>query len=237
MSLPETPIPPSRLPLFDPRNVPIAGTDTHLPGVDAGQLLPAALRQRFARPPVWQPEVLAEKRFTDRRTAHAAVLVPIIEPATAGGPATVLLTERAATLSTHSGQVAFPGGRIDAGDASAAAAALREAHEEVGLAPGEVEVIGELPTYFTGTAFVVTPVVALVRRGAALQANPGEVADLFEVPLHFLMTPANHHRHVLDWQGEQREWFSMPYLDNGRERYIWGATAGMLRNLYRFLSA
>lgn len=237
MSLPETPVPSSRLPLFDPREVAIAGIDAHLPAVDMRRLVPGALRQRFAEPPVWQPEVLVEKRFTDRQPAHAAVLVPIMEPAAAGGLATVLLTERAANLSTHSSQVAFPGGRIDATDASAAAAALREAYEEVGLAPGDAEVIGQLPTYVTGTAFIVTPVVALVRRGALLQPNPGEVADLFEVPLQFLMTPANHRRHVFDWQGEQREWFSMPYTDNGRERYIWGATAGMLRNLYRFLSA
>jgi 8-oxo-dGTP pyrophosphatase MutT (NUDIX family) len=150
---------------------------------------------------------------------------------------TVLLTERTAHLSTHSGQVAFPGGRADPGDADAAATALREAQEEVGLAPASVEVLGSLPIYVTGTAFIVTPVVGLVRPGAALQPNPYEVADVFEVPLDFLLDPAHHRRHVFEWQGLRREWFSMPYEDGGKTHFIWGATAGMLRNFYRFMVA
>ncbi len=226
------PLPPS-LPVFDPRTVPVIGVDAHLPRVAASAQQPDALRQRFAAPPRWQPEIRREPRFTDRAPAHAAVLVPIVlheRP-------TVLLTERTAHLSTHSGQVAFPGGRTDPGDLDAAATALREAHEEVGLAPQAVEVLGPLSTYVTGTCFIVTPVVGLVRPGAALQPNPDEVADVFEVPLDYLLDPAHHQRHLLQWQGQQREWFAMPYQDGEHTRFIWGATAGMLRNLYRFLLA
>lgn len=197
-------------------------------------MTPGALRQRFCAPPVWEPEVRQEPRFTDRPLARAAVLIPIVMH---GDRPTVLLTERSLQLANHSGQVAFPGGRIDGGDASASAAALREAHEEVGLEAEFVEVIGELANYVTGTAFVVTPVVALVRPGFALTPNPHEVADAFEVPLAYLMDPAHHHRHMLEWQGVHREWFSIPFRDGGSERFIWGATAGMLRNFYRFLVA
>ncbi|MFM7331209.1 MAG: NUDIX hydrolase, partial [Brachymonas sp.] len=149
-----------------------------------------------------------------------------------------LLTQRTDTLSTHSGQIAFAGGKVDAGE-TANQAALREAQEEVGLLPEHVSVLGSLPRYVTGTAFHITPVVATVQPGFSLQANPAEVADVFEVPLVFLMNPAHHARHEFEFQGHRREWFSMPWLDTqtGQERFIWGATAGMLRNLYRFLSA
>jgi len=149
----------------------------------------------------------------------------------------LLLTERTVHLSTHSGQVAFPGGKRDATDVDATDTALREAQEEIGLERGLAEVIGELPTYLTGTMFVITPVVALVRPDYELALNAHEVADAFEVPLEFLMDPAHHRRHRIEFSGTSREWFSMPYLDGDRERFIWGATAGMLRNLYRFLAA
>ena len=117
--------------------------------------------------------------------------------------------------------------------------ALREAHEEVGLEADFVEVLGTLPTYTTGSGYVITPVVALVRTGFALQANPDEVADVFEVPLSFLMNPAHHRRHVMPMTDGERQWLSMPWRAEPHtpERYIWGATAGMLRNLYRFLAA
>lgn len=230
--LPLTPL--SKIPKFDPRHAPSLGTDAHLPAVPQARLDPQALRQRFRAPPVWEPEVRQEPRFTDRAPARAAVLVPIVTHAQ--GP-TLLLTERSLQLANHSGQIAFPGGRIDAGDADAADAALREADEEVGLDRRHVEIIGMLSNYITGTAFVVTPVVGLVRPGFSLTPNPGEVAEAFEVPLDFLMDPANHHRHLLDWQGARREWFSMPFRADGAERFIWGATAGMLRNFYRFLMA
>lgn len=223
----------SKLPNFDPRRIPVLGVDAHLPAVPLRVLSPAALRERFAAPPTWQPEVVLEKKFADREPAHASVLVPII----VRDQPTVLLTERTAHLSTHSGQIAFPGGRSDDGDADAAATALREAQEEVGLDSGFVQVLGSLPTYITGTSFIITPVVALVQPGFELRPNPYEVAEAFEVPLEFLMNPAHHRRHAFEWEGVRREWFSMPYQDRQKERFIWGATAGMLRNLYRFLVA
>lgn len=223
----------SKLPNFDPRRVPVHAIDAHLPPVAADRLRPQALQQRFANPPHWVPELLAEHKFADRLPAHASVLVPIVQHA----QPRVLLTERTAHLADHSGQVAFPGGKAEQDDADAAATALREAYEEVGLESRFIEVIGTLPIYTTGSAFLVTPVVALVQPGFVLQPNPGEVADVFEVPLDFLMNPAHHRRHAIDVGGVRREWLSMPFPDGDRERFIWGATAGMLRNLYRFLSA
>ncbi|MBE2264155.1 MAG: CoA pyrophosphatase [Burkholderiaceae bacterium] len=235
----QTPL--SRLPHFDPRLAPVMGVDAHLPRVPGRLLLPDALRSRFAVPPVWSPEVVQERLFSDRAPAHAAVLVPIVMRGEQQDEPTVLLTERTAHLSTHSGQVAFPGGKVDETDADVTAAALREAYEEVGLDAQHVQVLGTLPIYTTGTAFMVTPVVALVSPAHELRLNPFEVADAFEVPLAFLMDPANHHRHAFEWEGVRREWFSMPYRETfdgqPRERFIWGATAGMLRNFYRFLSA
>lgn len=226
-------LPLSKLPNFDPKKVPVLAVDAHLPPVPAAAMQPQALRERFAEPPVWEPELYHERRFMDRPVAHAAVLVPIV----ARERPTVLLTERTTHLSTHSGQVAFPGGKRDETDRDEAHTALREAHEEIGLAAELVEVLGVLPTYTTGTQFIITPVVALVDPGHQLTLNAHEVADAFEVPLEFLMNPANHRHHALEVAGVRREWFSMPYRDGAVERFVWGATAAMLRNFYRFLSA
>ena len=223
----------SKLPNFDPRTAAVAGIDTHLPPVRREALTPDALRSRFATSRSWQPEITGERPWTDRAIAQASVLVPIVSR----DRPTVILTERTTHLSTHSGQVAFPGGKRDDTDAHSVHTALREAHEEIGLEHAFVDVIGELPTYTTGSQFIITPVIALVRPEHALKLNAYEVADAFEVPLEFLMNPAHHHRHVLEWEGYRREWFSMPYMDGNTERFIWGATAAMLRNLYRFLSA
>ena len=219
--------------MLDPRSVPVLRVDSHLPAVAVTELRPNALRSRFALPPAWQPELRSEPKFMDRQPMQAAVLIPIVmrsEP-------TVLLTQRTEQMSTHSGQIAFPGGKCDEDDADATAAALREAFEEVGLESGFVDVLGQLPIYTTGSAFIVTPVVALVTPGFVLKPNAQEVSDVFEVPLQFVMNPANHRHHQVQWQGLQRQWLSMPYLDGATERFIWGATAGMLRNFYRFLIA
>lgn len=227
----------SSLPNFDPRKIAVVGVDHHLPPVESTRLTPQALRARFADPPHWEPEVRREPKFTNRHPAAAAVLIPIIcRPIPS-----VLLTQRTHHLPTHAGQIAFPGGKVDASDADAVAAALREAFEEVGLAARHVEVLGCLSEYVTGTAFHITPVVGLVAPEFELAPNPGEVESVFEVPLQFLMSPASHRRHAMEVNGERREWFSMPYVPptphEPTERFIWGATAGILRNLYRFLRA
>jgi 8-oxo-dGTP pyrophosphatase MutT (NUDIX family) len=221
------------LPLFDPRQVPVQGVDSHLPAVTRASLQPAALRQRFVVPPIWTPELLTEDRLTDRAPRHASVLIPII---TREQPM-ILLTQRTQHLANHAGQIAFPGGAADATDVDATATALREAQEEIGLDPARVQVLGIMPHYVTGSAFIITPVVALVQPGFTLTPDPYEVADIFEVPLEFLMNPAHHQRHAFELAGVRREWFSMPYQELATERYIWGATAGMLRNFYRLLSA
>ena len=235
------PAKPSSLPVFDPRSIPVLGIDSHLADVAADRLTPQALRDRFRHPPMWAPEHSVEKSFSDRQPALAAVLLPLVMR----DELTLLLTERSTNLSTHSGQIAFPGGRTDDTDHDAVDTALREAHEEIALPRHHVEVLGTLPTYITGSAFIITPVVALIKPGFQLHPNPGEVADVFEVPLRFLMNPAHHQRHETEFDGVLRQWLSMPYSDltsqiagsEIKERYIWGATAGMLRNFYRFLSA
>lgn len=232
MSTPKPIASTSVLPAFDPRLIPIDGVDSHLPAVPLSTLLPDALRRRFTFPPLWEPEVHMERSITSRPPLKASVLIPIVmrdQPS-------VLLTERTKHLTSHSGQIAFPGGKADKEDANATATALREAFEEIGLQGSYVQVLGELPLYVTGSAFLVTPVVALVKPGFTLALNDFEVANAFEVPLQFLMNPSNHQRHSFEWDGVRREWFSMPYQDQNVERYIWGATAGMLRNLYRMLS-
>jgi 8-oxo-dGTP pyrophosphatase MutT (NUDIX family) len=157
----------------------------------------------------------------------AAVLVPVVlreEP-------TLLFTERAAHLRQHSGQIAFPGGRVDPTDASVAAAAYREAEEEIGLAGRYITPLGYLDAYLSGTNYLVMPLVAQVAPSYSLSLNPHEVADVFEVPLGFLMNPAHHELHSREWQGRLRRYYAIPY----EGRYIWGVTAGIVRNLYERL--
>ncbi|MDE1974837.1 MAG: CoA pyrophosphatase [Hyphomicrobiales bacterium] len=157
-------------------------------------------------------------------TRPAAVLVPIIDR----DEPTVLFTLRTQDLTSHAGQVAFPGGKIDPGDESPVAAALREAKEEIGLAPMLIEPIGYLDLYLTFSGFRILPTVARVKPEFALTLNPREVTETFEVPLEFLMTPGNQQRRSREWKGIQREYYAIPFGD----RYIWGITAGILRNLY-----
>lgn len=196
-------------------------TDRLLP-VEAWQPLGRAARSDFDLNP--------EAPRIDRPLREAAVLVPVI--AHAGG-ATVLLTRRADALSSHSGQIAFPGGRLDPGE-TAADAALREAMEEVALDPAGVEVLGFAEPYETVTGFLVTPVVGWIASAPSLQASPGEVAELFETPWDFLMDLANHRRETYrPVDGPERHFWAMPWQD----RYIWGATAGIIRGLHTRLYA
>jgi 8-oxo-dGTP pyrophosphatase MutT (NUDIX family) len=154
----------------------------------------------------------------------ASVLVPVVDRPVPG----VILTQRTADLASHAGQIAFPGGKIEPGDASPANAALREAEEEIGLARGLVEPLGYLDLYLTFSGFRILPTVARVAPGYALTLNRFEVSEAFEVPLEFLMQPENHQRRSRDWNGITRQYYAIPYQD----RYIWGVTAGILRNLY-----
>jgi len=168
-------------------------------------------------PQIWE-------RAGVKATRPAAVLVPIIDR----GEPTVLLTLRTAELASHAGQVAFPGGKIDPADESPVAAAMREAREETGLAPTLIEPIGYLDLYLTFSGFRILPTVARVKPDFTLALNPREVTETFEVPLTFLMSPSNHQRKTRDWNGFARDYYAIPY----QNRYIWGITAGILRNLY-----
>lgn len=226
--------------LLNPRLAPVVGTDSHLPALAPQRLTAQALRQRFAQRCDWQTEHHGDGRaFTDRTPAQAAVLVALVQRATG---LHVLLTRRTDHLRDHAGQISFPGGRSEPDDDGAAGTALREAAEEVGLPLGRVQVIGQMPVYTTVTSYVVTPVVALVKPPFELVLDSFEVAEAFEVPLQHLMNPAHHQRHVFSFEGSERQFLSMPWHGTGadgvaREYFIWGATAAMLRNLYRFLAA
>lgn len=218
---------------FDPQAVPIESIAGEL-AVNPERFMMNWLRYRFANPPEWMPEISDENRVRQMtaRLTPAAVLIPIVMH---GAEPTLLMTQRTAHLNDHGGQISFPGGRMEATDASSVETALRETEEEIGLDRSHVEVIGTLPDYATITGYLVTPVVALVHPPFELKADPFEVAEIFEVPLRFLMDGMNHQRRTIDFPKElgRRSFYSMPY-----ERYfIWGATAGMLRNLFHFLRA
>lgn len=166
----------------------------------------------------------------ERELTPAAVLIAVL----ARSEPTVLFTQRTAHLNAHAGQISFPGGRTDAEDRDAIHTALREAEEETGLAPERVEILGRIADYTTGTGFRVTPVVGWVQTPPALSEyshDPFEVAEVFEVPLRFLLDPRNHRRETALFKGRLRSYHAMPY----EGRYIWGATAGMLLTFYRTL--
>jgi 8-oxo-dGTP pyrophosphatase MutT (NUDIX family) len=216
--------------VFDPTQLPVASVGGEAP-VAPERLTPAGLRARFAQTLAWDPESSTE---TDSRLAapfrRAAVLIPLVERPEG---VTLLLTRRTDHLSTHAGQISFPGGRSEEFDSSPIETALRETEEEIGLSRHRIEIIGVLPDYATISAYRVTPVVALVAPPFALQVDPGEVAEAFEVPLAFLMNGMHHQRRefVLPQGAGSRAFYTMPY----EQYFIWGATAAMLRNLFHFL--
>jgi 8-oxo-dGTP pyrophosphatase MutT (NUDIX family) len=224
---------------FDAQAIPIHEVCAGQPKVADHILEPLGLRNRFQSPPVWQPEITDEnrhviaadiisKRQAAGKVTRAAVLIPLLLKSDG---LSVLLTQRTDHLHDHAGQISFPGGRMDPGDSNPNETALRESEEEIGLGRQGVEIIGHLPQYLTVSGYSVTPVVGLVKPQAEYVLDAFEVADVFEVPLHFLMDPANHQVRV--WESDQgsRRFYSMPY----ENRFIWGATAGMLRNLYHLL--
>lgn len=177
---------------------------------------------------ILNPDIVAQIETFKLR--DAAVLVPVIDD---GDRASVIFTQRTATLRKHSGQIAFPGGKIDEVDRSPEQAAIRETREEIGLDDTFVETVGRLPNYLASTGFRITPVLAVVQRGFELHLNPSEVDDVFEVPLSFLMDPANHTRDKRMIDGLDRHFYRMPY----ETRMIWGITAGIVRTLYERLYA
>ncbi len=192
----------------------------------------AWLRQRFAGGRAVTPIATGDGHLwrPTEELRPAAVLVLVVRR---DAGLTLLFTQRTDHLYDHAGQISFPGGRTEAQDESAAATALRETFEEIGLPPSRVEVLGSLPDYTTVTGYHVTPVVGLVSPPLALSLDAFEVAEAFEVPLTFFLDPGNHQRNTLQYQGRTRHYYAMPF----EQRYIWGATAGMLMNLYAFLTA
>jgi 8-oxo-dGTP pyrophosphatase MutT (NUDIX family) len=212
--------------------MPVAGLGGEAP-VPLERLSPAALRARFAQTLRWQPEASEEvPALRDAALRRAAVLVPLVERAQG---VTVLLTRRTEHLSSHAGQISFPGGRSEELDSSPIETALRETEEEIGLHRRHVEIIGVLPEHTTISAYRVTPVVALVEPPFDLSADPNEVAEVFEVPLAYLMDGLHHQRRSLELphMAGRRNFYAMPY----EQYFIWGATAAMLRNLFHFLRA
>jgi 8-oxo-dGTP pyrophosphatase MutT (NUDIX family) len=191
----------------------------------------AWLRSRFAEPRTVRPIAAGDGHLWrgPEEIRPAAVLVPVVRRESA---LTVLLTRRTAHLNDHAGQISFPGGRAEPGDADPAQTALREAAEEIGLKATRVEVLGALHPYVTVTGYRVTPVVGLATPPLELRPDDFEVAEVFEVPLAFLLDPANHQRNRVLAEGRERYYYAIPY----GQYYIWGATAGMLMNFYSFLT-
>jgi 8-oxo-dGTP pyrophosphatase MutT (NUDIX family) len=188
------------------------------------------LRKRLKRaPPAYAVYGDDGTEGRDAASTIAAVLIPLLSHPQG---LTVLFTQRTPHLRSHSGQVSFPGGRAEPGDASAECTALREAEEEIGLRPAAVEVLGRLPDYRTRTGYRVTPIVGLLTPPVAFAPDPNEVAEIFEVPLAFLLDERNRQRRTREFQGQQVGYYVFEY----GEKMIWGATAGMLVNLHKMLA-
>ncbi len=244
---------PSVVPSFDPRlstlvpkhAIPASAV---FPRIPQERLNAEFVRQHVLARPSYEPETLGDSiRQGITNPTPAAVLIPLVMR---DEQLSVLLTQRTTKLKKHAGQVAFPGGRRDPEDADLMATALRESEEEIGLQSDDVEVLGALQDYFTGTGYQITPVIAIVRPPSQLRLQASEVDAVFEVPLAFLMDPDNHQYRQREFEGKTRHFYSMPYRathwleehgqvshPGGREFFIWGATAAMLRNLHRLLSA
>lgn len=225
-------------PVFDPESFALVPSQGGLPPVPAERLSVTSLRERFrdAQQVNWVADRADETRLYAGTPRAAAVLIGLMDRPEG---LTVLLTHRAAHLTDHAGQISFPGGRCDPEDHDVVDTALREAWEEVSLVRDRIEPLGVLPDYLTATAYAVSPVVALVHAPFDIQASAREVAEVFEVPLAFLMDPAHHQVRQMGEGADSRRFFAMPYPRQSGEgvHFIWGATAGMLRNLYRFLIA
>jgi 8-oxo-dGTP pyrophosphatase MutT (NUDIX family) len=216
---------------IDPQRLPVDAIAGE-PALPPERLQAGWLRERLARPVAWEPELPEDLRLRFPTLRRAAVLIPIVQRPEG---LTVLLTRRTAHLSNHPGQVSFPGGGADELDSSSIETALRETEEEIGLARRHIEIIGVLPELVTASAYLITPVVGLVRPPFELTAESNEVDEIFEVPLAFLMDGMNHQRLSFDLPegAGRRSFYAMPY-----ERFfIWGATACMLRNLFHLLRA
>lgn len=232
---------------FDPRQSTLVARADAFVSVPLERLQASGLRRHFAAAPVWHPEICLEPALAADANAGgaekiaAAVLIPLVSYQ---DRLRVLLTRRTDHLHDHAGQISFPGGRSQVEDAQPEATALRETQEEIGLPAQQIEVLGRLPDYHTATGYCVTPIVGLMSAPLALQLESFEVAEAFEVPLDFLMDARNHQLREITVGANTRRFYVMQYQDNQsqndqsqREYFIWGATAGMLRNLYRFLLA
>jgi 8-oxo-dGTP pyrophosphatase MutT (NUDIX family) len=228
---------------FDPQSAEIKPRPSE-PALPEQALSFSALNELFCRIrgqtdfPVWSPELLRDRRKPVRPvTAATATPASVLIPLVGHQSLDVVLTTRTVGLSSHAGQISFPGGRAEPEDASCAATALREAEEEIGLSPSAVTVLGQLPDYLTATGYRVTPVIGHITVTPQYQPEEREVADIFHVPLSFLMNPDNHQIRVIpadrSQTGEQIQFYAMPY----QGFFIWGATAAMLRNLYHLLYA